>query len=132
MRLKHDQSTTYMYKRGTPRTAQGGSFSTSILKEEASTSERKTPDFTLRHNANLIVRGTSLGTHHPSEGLSLQEQLHKIGRKIRTEVTTRAEYPHALSSNYTTLGPSYTRGSNPVVLTSRTRRKTHNRTKQNV
>ncbi|RRT36998.1 hypothetical protein B296_00042311 [Ensete ventricosum] len=81
------------------------SLATSIQKEEAPASEGEAPDFTLRNNANLIVGGTSPGTHHPGEGLILQEQLHKIRRKTRTEVTTRAEHPHASSSDYTALGP---------------------------
>ncbi|RWW71327.1 hypothetical protein BHE74_00020941 [Ensete ventricosum] len=95
-------------------------------KEEASASERETPNFTLRHNANLIVRGTSPGTYHLGEGLSLQEQLHEIGRKTRTKVRTRAAHPYTSSSYYTVLGPSYTRGPNPVVLIPRIRRRTHN------
>ncbi|RWW04034.1 hypothetical protein GW17_00032767 [Ensete ventricosum] len=73
------------------------------------------PDFTLRHNANLIVGGTSPETHHPGKCLSLQEQLHEIGRKTRIKVTTRAKHPHASSSDYTELGPSYIRGPNPVA-----------------
>ncbi|RWW86684.1 hypothetical protein BHE74_00004528 [Ensete ventricosum] len=89
-RSRHDQWTTYRYKKG----SSGGLFLYFNPKKEK-----------LRR---------------------LREQLHKIGRKTHTKVTTRAEHPHASSSDYTALGPSYTRSPNPVVLTPRTRRRTHN------
>ncbi|RZR77646.1 hypothetical protein BHM03_00002770 [Ensete ventricosum] len=89
-------------------------------------SESETSDFTLRHNANLIVGGTSPGTHHPCEGLSLQEQLQRDREEDLPKVATQAEHPHATSLDYTVLGPSYIRVLNPVVLTSRTWRRTYN------
>ncbi|RWW75173.1 hypothetical protein BHE74_00016829 [Ensete ventricosum] len=127
--IENDRSTTYMYKRSTPGAAQGGlslSLSIEIKREEAPVSEGEMSDFTLRNNANLIIGGTSPGTHHPGESLILKEQLHKIRRRTRTEVKTRVKHPHVSSSDYTALGPSCTHGLNPVVLTPQTRQRTHN------
>ncbi|RWV95328.1 hypothetical protein GW17_00042048 [Ensete ventricosum] len=47
-------------------------------------------DFTLRNNPNLIVGGTSLGTHHLGEGLVLQEQFGEVRRtyiKVTNELS---------------------------------------------
>ncbi|RRT78103.1 hypothetical protein B296_00026144 [Ensete ventricosum] len=56
------------------------------------------PNFTLRHNANLNVGGTSPETHHPGKCLSLQEQLHEIGRKTASK---KDNFSTALQANST-------------------------------
>ncbi|RRT70899.1 hypothetical protein B296_00006318 [Ensete ventricosum] len=83
-----------MYKSGTPR---GLSLSLSLAcslplallqsKREAPTPKEETPDFTLQNNSNLIVGGTAPGTHHPGEGLVLQEQSSEV-RRTCIKVTT--------------------------------------------
>ncbi|RZS05540.1 hypothetical protein BHM03_00036067, partial [Ensete ventricosum] len=71
----------------------------------------KTLDFTPRINPNLIVGGTSLGTHHPG-GLVLQEQPSEV-RETYVKVTT------GTSTHVDLRSPAWStfraRGSNPVV-----------------
>ncbi|RZR70929.1 hypothetical protein BHM03_00002338 [Ensete ventricosum] len=104
MRLRLDQSTMYMYKSGTPR---GLSLSLSLSlsvacslplallqsKREAPTPKEETPDFTLQNNSNLIVGGTAPGTHHPGEGLVLQEQSNEVRRTCIKVTTWGSDHP---------------------------------------
>ncbi|RRT82780.1 hypothetical protein B296_00000098 [Ensete ventricosum] len=80
-------------------------------------------DFTLRNNSHLIVGGTSPGTHHPGEGLVLQEQFDEV-KRIRIKVTTRASTHINLELPMS--GPSCAHDLNPIVRTPWTRWSTHN------
>ncbi|RWW20021.1 hypothetical protein GW17_00015894 [Ensete ventricosum] len=112
---------TDRYKDGTPRALQGGSRAGTLplplyfnqRREEAPAPKEEMPDFILLNYSNLIVRGTSPGTHHPG-GLVLQEHFDEV-RKICIKDTTRAStrVDLELPAWSTSCAP----GSNPVVQT---------------
>ncbi|RWW42422.1 hypothetical protein BHE74_00052034, partial [Ensete ventricosum] len=87
------------------------SLSTSIQKEKKLQLSSKTLDFTLPINTNLIIGGTSPGTHHPG-GRVLQEQPNEV-RKTCIKVIARASTPADLE--LLAWSVSHTSGSNPVV-----------------
>ncbi|RWV96735.1 hypothetical protein GW17_00040532 [Ensete ventricosum] len=73
-------------------------------------------------NHNLIVGGTSPGTHHPG-GLVLQEQPNEV-RKTRIKVTVRASTP--VNLGLPAWSASHASDSNLVVRIHWTQWKTHN------
>ncbi|RWW34146.1 hypothetical protein GW17_00001086 [Ensete ventricosum] len=88
--------------KGHPRGNYEGGYLVPILKrEKTSTSKREILDCTPRGNANLAIRGISLGTHHPGEDLSLQEQLHGVKKKTRIKATTRTKHSNTPSLDST-------------------------------
>ncbi|RRT83546.1 hypothetical protein B296_00004236, partial [Ensete ventricosum] len=87
------------------------SLSTSIQQEKKLRHLSRTPDFTLPINSNLIVGGSSPGTHHLG-GPVLQEQLNEV-RKTRIKVAVGASTHVDL--RLPAWSASRASGSNPVV-----------------
>ncbi|RRT83509.1 hypothetical protein B296_00003402 [Ensete ventricosum] len=88
--------------KGHPRgNFRGGCLVPIPKKEKAPTSERGTPDYTPMGNANLAIGGIFPGTHHPGKDLSLQEQLHRDGKKTCIKATTRTKHSNAPSPDST-------------------------------
>ncbi|RWW62212.1 hypothetical protein BHE74_00030670 [Ensete ventricosum] len=103
MKVRHDRSPTYRYTRPSQGQLWRRLFPrfNSKKRKRLQRPKKGASDYTLGYNANLAIGGISPGTHHPGEGLSLQEQIHKIGRKICIKAITQAEHPRAPSPDST-------------------------------